>query len=406
MEVWSGRTCFGIEVRGRSGVLAVQYAVMSCCPLVRPLWLVTLELVWRCAVGGFAGGLVVRGFPDGVVGCFAVRAWYCVSYCVVCFGFWAWWSWVVLWRSGVVLVFVWLINSPCCLWFECALVGLSTVWWFAVGLVVCLPVCLLFGYWVGVVWLVGAVGFGLPLVALVFGAVVSGPVLSCLVLVQKLDVVGCGGGCLRVVVDIVGDWACCRWYVVAGLVLPAWDVGVVREGMGGGLRGWCGGRCFGCLCFFVVVMVAVVLVVVFCLMVVGVCFGVVGCAALCLVRRRHRSDNNPVMGEKAILAKAVVEKAVVALVALDIKLSERVGNTECELMEPGFELIAWKWVEIRTFSFNFLSRDLLLLWVIEEDVGGGDVERLGTELERLTYEYAMLGCKVEGCGGVCVPRLR
>ncbi|GJU28320.1 hypothetical protein Tco_1166941 [Tanacetum coccineum] len=31
----------------------------------------------------------------------------------------------------------------------------------------------------------------------------------------------------------------------------------------------------------------------------------------------------------------------------------------------------------------------------------GDVESLGTELERLTCEYAMLGCKVEGCGGVC-----
>nr|GEW27993.1 hypothetical protein [Tanacetum cinerariifolium] len=55
-----------------------------------------------------------------------------------------------------------------------------------------------------------------------------------------------------------------------------------------------------------------------------------------------------------------------------------------ELMEPDFELIAWKWVEMGTFSFDFLDQilDAIDDW-IERIEDRGDMEKLGDELARL-----------------------
>ncbi|GJR42185.1 hypothetical protein Tco_1310288 [Tanacetum coccineum] len=95
-----------------------------------------------------------------------------------------------------------------------------------------------------------------------------------------------------------------------------------------------------------------------------------------------------------------------------------------EGMRPPFILVQ----DLEAKERNLLSRELLLLWVIEEDVGdeligrvwnpiysvsnpwrprnfvtklrtgGGDVKRLGAKLEKLW-------CKVEVCGGVLWPYL-
>ncbi|GJX42687.1 hypothetical protein Tco_0257677, partial [Tanacetum coccineum] len=71
-------------------------------------------------------------------------------------------------------------------------------------------------------------------------------------------------------------------------------------------------------------------------------------------------------------------------------------KTDCKLMEPGFELIAWKWVEIWTFSFVRLETpglqgfkaSIFLLIIV-----------LGTSLELLEQRFAAIVGYRRRCGG-------
>ncbi|GJU26627.1 hypothetical protein Tco_1165248 [Tanacetum coccineum] len=81
---------------------------------------------------------------------------------------------------------------------------------------------------------------------------------------------------------------------------------------------------------------------------------------------------------------------------------------ECELMEPGFELIAWKRVKIETFSFELLEQRFAAIvgyrkkmWVMNENKG---CTLLGIDVEELLCEVARLQVAKKCCLGLVVPQ--
>ncbi|GKE49249.1 hypothetical protein Tco_1480507, partial [Tanacetum coccineum] len=74
-------------------------------------------------------------------------------------------------------------------------------------------------------------------------------------------------------------------------------------------------------------------------------------------------------------------------------------ETECELMEPGFELIAWKRVEMETFSFVRTTLEAKKTWWLRLGAGVYDSWKIQGDVEELWDELAKLGlgaCKQLG----------
>ncbi|GJY55466.1 hypothetical protein Tco_0454581 [Tanacetum coccineum] len=81
-------------------------------------------------------------------------------------------------------------------------------------------------------------------------------------------------------------------------------------------------------------------------------------------------------------------------------------ETECELMEPGFELIAWKRVEMGTFSFVQTTLEAKKTWWLKIGAVVYDSWKLQGDVEELWDELAKLGLVLRCCFALVVPRLR